>query len=53
MSTNIYLSGPMGSGVRPKKYFGATKELIRMKVFKSTVTSKSEDNNITSVKKHS
>jgi hypothetical protein len=34
MSTNISLSGPMGSGIRPKKYFGTTKELMKQKVLK-------------------
>ena len=34
MSTNISLSGPMGNGIRPKKYFGTTKELMRQKVLK-------------------
>ncbi|MBK6364373.1 MAG: hypothetical protein IPL63_00645 [Saprospiraceae bacterium] len=44
MRTNISLSGPMGSGIRPKKYFGATKELMRQKVLKfSPVLKTSEE----------
>lgn len=29
MKNVIFLSGPMGSGIRPKKYFEATRELMR------------------------
>lgn len=38
MRNVIHLSGPMGSGIRPKKYFGATKELMRRNVLKPSST---------------
>lgn len=40
MRNVILLSGPMGSGIRPKKYFEATKELMR----KQTRTSPKKSN---------
>jgi hypothetical protein len=36
------LSGPMGNGIRPKKYFETTKELMRKTKIKSVVVSTGE-----------
>jgi hypothetical protein len=42
MSSRIILSGPMGNGIRPKKYFETTKELMRKNKIKSVTASTTE-----------